>query len=91
MITETVLDLCSRVIAWLVGLMPSWTPPEWADSLGQTWADTLANAGGFSYWLPFSAFAAAILGLSIAFALAVTIRIARIVASFATLGGGGAG
>ena len=90
MITELVVEVLTSVAAFVGSLFPTWQTPAWVTSMSG-WLDGLAPyTSGLSPWIPWDHFST-VLGLLVAaLGAALVIKLVRIVASFATFGGGSA-
>lgn len=86
--TDWLMELLK--VAWngLVDQVPTITLPTWWGDMVAGVGQVMALMGQMSFWVPVDVFLPAVLAVAAAFAVALAIRIARIVASFATLGGG---
>lgn len=90
MITQAVIDVFSRVAAFLVGLLPSWSAPSWLTTSSNVLTDAVHSIALYSGWLPLQAIGLAagfLLGCS---TIALGIRLTRIGISLFTGGGGSA-
>lgn len=90
MITEAIIWVFSRLVAFLVGLLPTWTPPTWLDTVIGTLADAIGYITMLNGWVPVQA-----IGTAVAFILACSlvafgVKAGRMVLSVATGGGGSA-
>jgi hypothetical protein len=89
-ITEAIIWVFSRAAAFLISLLPSWTPPDWLVTVTNTMGEAMGHITMLSGWLPISAIGtvvAFILGCSV---LAFALKAGRMVLSLATGGGGSA-
>jgi len=90
MITSFLLGLLDRVVAYGLGGLP--IAPEWLTGSGASVAGVLQNvADGVARWgfiVPFDVIGDVFPIAVAAWALAILIRVARIVLSYLTLGGG---
>jgi len=90
MITEAIIDVMSRVMAWLIDLLPAWDPPVWVQTAADTLADAIGYMGMYSGWVPMPAVMAGVTFLLACSALVLGIRVGRILLSLFTGGGGSA-
>lgn len=91
MITEAVISLLYEVGSLVVGLVPTTDPPAWVSDVG-TYLDQIWQIGdGLGVWIPWTLLAAVTAAVLVCVGVGFAIRLARIVASFLTLGGGAAG
>lgn len=90
MVTNWFVGVLSAVVAWFVGLLPTWAPPDWVSGLSSQLVGVVDNANRLGYWFPLDAIRNIALLLSGALALALAVRVIRIAASFFTAGGGSA-
>jgi hypothetical protein len=92
-VTDAVIRALSAFFGWVIDLMPSLTIP---DALGPTGAVVgwISRAGEWSgdmaIWIPLGQAVLALGFVMLAVGSAVLIKLARIVASFFTAGGGSA-
>lgn len=90
MVTGAILHALANAASWLLGLIPSWTPPSWLGDLVTFMGGVVSNALQLGNWIPWPLVGAAFLIVWTATGVALAVRIGRIVASFLTAGGGGA-
>lgn len=95
MVTSAVLSVLSNVVTWVLGLIPHITLPTYltatgAGSLNGTLTSAVSGLWSIDAFIPVTQLIAAAVLVLAALGLAVTVRVVRIVASFATLGGGSA-
>ena len=90
MITEAIIVVFSKVVAFLVGLIPGWTAPAWLSDVTGTMGDAVGNITMLSGWVPVQAVGTVCAFTLACFSIALGIRLARIVLSLATGGGGSA-
>lgn len=91
MITQWVCQAFLACIGFLIGLFPKWDVPSWITTMTDTWRDTVPMLDKFGYWFPLNIAGLCIAGIIFAWGAALAIRLFRIAASYATLGGGSAG
>lgn len=90
MVVKLFLIVLGGAIGGLLDILPSFDVPDWISSVSDALATVVRYLSGASGWVPWT-----VLGLGVGLFLAciavtVGIRVVRIVASFATAGGGGA-
>lgn len=90
MILEAIVSAFVAVITFLIGLIPSWSAPGWLTTATTTLADAVGHIAMLNGWLPVSAIGQVVVFLMAAGALALGIRLTRIVLSLVTGGGGSA-
>jgi len=93
MIWEWLMNRVADMIVWLSAQITAMIPPvpSWVASL-PGYIQTLAGyLGTVSHWLPVEMLIVVIVALSATWGAGLAIKGIRIVASFLTLGGGGAG
>lgn len=90
MITEAVLWVFSRLIAFLVGLFPSWTAPSWLTTSTSVLADAVGKIGMLSGWVPVQAVGTVVAFMLACSGIALALRFSRIGLSVFTGGGGSA-
>jgi hypothetical protein len=90
-IVELIVQAVAGLVVFIVGLFPTVPPAGWLTN-GIT--DAVAMVGphlaGFGAWVPFTAAGQAVGFVVAALAVAVLVKLVRIVASFFTAGGGSA-
>jgi hypothetical protein len=89
-ITEGLFSVFSGFVRFMIGLLPSGSLPEWVDDGAVHLREVWALGAGLGAWVPWSLFgtvAAAVMGCVV---IGFGIKVARIVASFFTAGGGSA-
>lgn len=91
MIVEWFLNLCASLWESLCAALPVVPVPSWVADGSAGVAQIIGMAATFGHWVPLSMFGVVVLGVVTCLVAGVGIKVARIVASFATLGGGGAG
>lgn len=90
MITKFLMDVLSTAAAALVGLLPSWTAPAWLTTVISTLASTIGYVTMLDGWVPISAIGTVVAFMLACSAIAVGVKIGRIVLSLFTGGGGSA-
>jgi len=89
-ITEAIIKVFAGMASFLIGLLPSWTPPSWLADVTTTMGDAIGYIGMLNGWVPVSAIGTVCGFILAAGAIAWGIKIARMVLSVATGGGGSA-
>jgi len=90
MVSDAVISLFGSFLAWLIGLMPDVTLPDWMTTVTDYVAMIVSNALALGNWIPWPMVGLAFVFIWGSFFIALGIRVARIVASFLTAGGGSA-
>jgi len=87
-ITESLLNLASGLLAWIIGAVPNVSTPSWLSiSTGDvSWLSGAVQAVGG--WVPFGVIGAVLATYLIVHAAAIGVKIARQILSYVTLGGG---
>lgn len=91
MIIEWFLTLIASAWEGLCAALPAVPVPSWIASGSGSVSSILSMAAGLGAWVPIQLFGVVILAVVACLVAGVGIKIARIVASFVTLGGGAAG
>lgn len=90
MVTEALIGLVGWVVEQILGVLPTIPVPSWASSSSGALATVFQAAGAIGGWVPLGLLGT-VLGALLAIHLAAFgIKIARIIASFLTAGGGSA-
>lgn len=87
MVTAKIFDVLCAMIAWFVGLFPTFTVPSWWTSV-TTWLDGLGTIGVFGNVIPLQAIATSAAALAGATVAVTAISTSRVVYSMVTGGGG---
>lgn len=90
MITEAIIDVFSRVAAFLIGLLPDWTRPDWMQTLIDAATDGVAGVAQLGRWIAFDHISVALAFILATWLIALGIKVARMVLSISTGGGGSA-
>jgi len=90
MVTEWFLEVLAGFVTWFLDLWPDITLPTWVDDAAGYIAEGLTFFAGMSSVLPIGAMVSALAFLLAVSAVAIGIRVLRIIASFFTGGGGSA-
>lgn len=90
MIVEALFAVGVGFINFFLGLLPTADPPSFV--LGMTgWLDTVWDyASGLGAWIPYTVLGDVVVAVLASVGIGFAIKIARIVASFFTAGGGSA-
>lgn len=91
MIFEGIINAVAGIVSFIAGLMPEFDTPAWLTTIAAKIDLVVANMAPLGVWLPFGAAGTAVTLVLAAVAVAVIIKLVRIIASFLTLGGGAAG
>lgn len=90
MITGALLHFIVDVVSAIIGVLPHVPVPSWLDGSNSAFGVVFQDAGLMSVWFP-TTLAVTVLGAVLTiWAAGFAIKIARIIASFLTLGGGSA-
>lgn len=89
-ITEAIIWVFSRLVAFLVGLIPGWSPPTWFFDAQRFLANGLEDVAGYALWMPLPAIGAGIAFMLVCSGIALAIRLGRMLLSVTTGGGGSA-
>ena len=90
MITEKILGIGSWIVGQLLGMLPPIPVPSWASSSDGLVAKVFGLAGSLGAWVPLGLLATVLGALLTIHVAGFGIKLARIVASFLTAGGGSA-
>jgi hypothetical protein len=90
MVVQWAFDALTSILTWVLGLFPTTTLPDWSGAVTSAVATVNGYLVSISAWLPFDLVAPVLLVVAAVVVSALLIRVVRIVASFATFGGGGA-
>lgn len=91
MVTDWILDTLTSFWEWLCSVLPAPEVPEWWGTL-TTAIDTVnSHITGLGAWLPFPVLRTVVAAVATLMLVSLGLKIARIVASFFTAGGGSAG
>lgn len=91
MITEALMSVMLGMVGAMVGLLPDGEAPSWVTDAGETLSSVLAYAAPVGNWLPLQLAGTVLVAFLACVAAGFGIKVARIVASFLTVGGGSAG
>jgi hypothetical protein len=90
-ITELLVTIFAGIARAMGLLMPDFGAPEWLTSSLPAAVDAMVPyLAGANAWLPLDQVGAVLAFVAFALAAALTVKVVRIVASFATFGGGSA-
>lgn len=90
MVTDAILRAIGAFLTWILSSFPTVELPDWVADVTTFVSDTVTNALALGNWIPWPIIGLAFAFTWLAFGVAFGIRIARIVASFFTAGGGSA-
>lgn len=90
MVTDTVLKLLGGFLTWVIGLMGTWELPAWSTTVITFVAGLVTKAAQLGNWIPWQYVGIGLALIWTSFLVAFGVRVARIVASFFTAGGGSA-
>lgn len=91
MVTGWLLGAFAALFHALLGALPTITAPSWLTSNNSAMTTVFADAGSMGVWFPSTLLIAVLTGLLVIMGIGFAIKIARMVASFFTAGGGSAG
>lgn len=84
------LDQFNRAWQWVLDQIVVPPPPQWMVDAAAMVGQLTGQVGQLSHWIPIPVLIGVMAWSAVLVLAAITIRIIRIIASFATLGGGGA-
>jgi hypothetical protein len=90
MVTKALFDVLFVVPTWLLSIFPTYTLPAWVGEIPAQVGGVVGYMEAMGNWIPVEHFAPAFGLVLISVGVAAAVKIARIVASFVTLGGGSA-
>lgn len=90
MFVEWLQSLLDQAWQWIVDQIVIPPPPQWIVDAASATGQFLSSAGAMSHWVPIPVLIGVTVWAVVLVGAALTIRVIRIIASFATLGGGGA-
>lgn len=90
MVTDAILRALANFLSWVIGLFPTITLPDWVTTVTGFVTGIVTQALQLGNWIPWPMVGLAFVFIWGAFLVAFGVRIARIVASFFTAGGGSA-
>jgi hypothetical protein len=89
-ITGAILTLLSTILVAVLSLLPSIPVPDWLSSSTSAVATVFQDAGLMSVWFPITLVATILTAVAGIYAAGFGLKLARIVISLFTGGGGGA-
>lgn len=81
----------TEFLGWMVSLLPSYDVPAWLSSSSSYMSNLWTYGYGLGAWIPWPLVGTVLASVLACVLIGFGIKVARIVASFMTLGGGGAG
>lgn len=90
MVTDSIINALSWLFAGVIGLFPTITVPEWADTLTSYMGDGADFAAGMAHWVPVAAIGQGLVFVFACWGVANGIKLIRIVVSLFSGGGGSA-
>lgn len=90
MITQWLLGFVFDLINFIIGLLPSGTPPAWVASASDYTGVLWDSAAGLGAWIPWGLGATVVGSWFSCLLVAIAVRIVRFVLSISTGGGGAA-
>jgi hypothetical protein len=90
MITEALMSVLSGFVNSVLGSLPTIPVPTWLSDLSSGVSTIAGYGAGLGVWMPVPLIVSVVTTVVAAWLVAFGIKIARIVASFLTLGGGSA-
>lgn len=91
MISEALIRFFMGFLNWFLGLLPTANAPSWMVNASGYLATVWSYGAGLGAWIPWSMVGTVLASVLVCVGIGFGIKVARIVASFMTLGGGGAG
>lgn len=91
MVTDALLDFVAWLVETVVGWFPDSEPPTWLAQIGNMGAVLGDGVNSMGAWLPIGLGFQVIQAVVVCLGVGLLIKVARIVASFVTAGGGSAG
>lgn len=88
MITELLLDFWYGLLNFVVDMLPTSEPPAWLDDGSTYLAQIWGYGAGLGAWIPWALVSTVFSALMVCLGIALVAHVVRIVASYATLGGG---
>jgi len=89
-VTDAILRVLGAFATFLIGLMGTWELPDWLSTVVTFVANLVTQAAALGNWIPWQHVGIALALIWASFLIAFGVRVARIVASFFTAGGGSA-
>lgn len=90
MVTDALLSVVAGIVHTLLGTLPQIPVPDWLSAISDGASLISGYANGLGVWVPIPLILAVASALIAAWLIGFGIKVARIVASFLTLGGGSA-
>lgn len=90
MVTNSILNILSGIWSWFIGMLPAPSVPDWFTAADSGLHQLAQALGSVSAWIPVGLIGLVLATWATAWAAGAFIKIARIVLSFLTMGGGSA-
>lgn len=90
MITSAIMRVLLGFMTFVLGLLPSFTPPAWMADLAGYVSSGLGAFSSLSYWIPVGAVGTVVALVVVVQGIALALKLARMVLSVVTGGGGSA-
>jgi hypothetical protein len=90
-ITGLILKLLADLASLVLGILPHVDVPSWLSNPSSAIGQVFQAAGSMGAWFPVTLASTVLLSVLAVWVAGFAIKVARIVVSFLTLGGGGAG
>lgn len=90
MIFEAIIDVFVGFVKFVIGLFPTSNPPGWFSSTSESLSTVWSYGAGLGAWIPWGIVGSVVTAVLSCVVIGLTIKLARIVASFFTMGGGSA-
>lgn len=90
MVTDAIIGILTDLLLTVLDLLPVLTLPGWASSATSGVGSIMGIASSMGAWIPLTLTVTVAIAVLAAYGIAFGIKLARIVASFLTAGGGSA-
>lgn len=90
MVTQAFLAVLTHIVTFLVGILPTWSVPDWVDSTAAAVTQWFTNAASVSYFIPLGDLVVCLSLIAAVWVTSFAIRAIRIGYSMFTGGGGAA-
>jgi len=91
MIGEALIRFFTSFVNFFIDLLPTTDAPSWLTSASSYLTVVWSYGAGLGAWIPWPIVGTVVASVLVCVGIGFAIKVARIVASFMTLGGGGAG